>query len=200
MYINLREDVITCLKTFIGQELPEGCFRSGRIEYNQHHNNDMFFNVGFLEEDIQQEIKMNFNKERYEAFKERGLEKYSNVRDYKEWMNKEIEEYKKRVNENVSYKISISQYYWISETKIIATGLKFFSIKHLSSLLANIYFYTDEFGEPNFEDTKNIEWDIDDNSRLIIILPKKTKNGQYFSVLFGEKIFFERTEIWKTNL
>jgi len=191
MIIDLREDVISCLKTFIGEDLPEQCFRSGRIEYCHPLNNDIFFNVLFTKEDIQFEIELNFNKERYE-----NIKKYSDIKDYEEWKNNEIENYKKRINEDISRDVLISQYYWTPQKKVIATGLKFFSKDSLDSLLANILFFTDEFGEPNFEDTKTIEWNVDNDFRLIIILPKR----QYFSVLYGEKIFFDKTEVWKTNL
>jgi len=184
MYTLLRNDIIEEINKSLGKELPKDCVRDGRIEYTSWIESEEYIKFE-LEED---EINIKF-KEDFELAK-----KYSNFTD-------SYENYLERKKIEKLYSIRIKQHYWIKDKYIIASGLKFYSEEYLPVLLRHMFYITDKLGEPSFEDTKTIEWNLINGLKTIIVLPPKNlKNRYYFLIISGKKEFFDKTDVWKTNI
>jgi hypothetical protein len=171
MQTYLRPDIIDILKGFLGDRIPDGCFRSGRIEYELSLKRETLVEYRIFAQELAE-----WN-EKFPLLAKEG----KSPKDY--------------------FRINILQKFWINEKEIIASGFYISSDSQTETLLAQVFFITDEFGEPSSENTKFIEWDIDNELKIVLVLPKKiSKEETCFSLLCGKKNFFEKTDIWKTNL
>jgi len=171
MLVRLRMDIIDILKSILGDSIPKNCFRSGRIEYETLIESELILNIEIDEQDIAK-----FRKE-YPILYHKG----KTPKDY--------------------VKIEVLQRFWVENEIVVATGLSFCSDSRIESLLAQVFFITDEFGAPIFEDTKLLEWELSNELKIILILPKKiNKDEKRFNIICGKKDFFEKTDVWKTNL
>ena len=113
----------------------------------------------------------------------------------------EIKEQEIETEEWILSEININQNYWIKNGIIEASGFCISSDRHISLLLEQMFYITDIFGEPSFEDTKTIEWNFENGQKIIIVLPKKvTKVRSNFHIISGKIDFLNKTEVWKTNL
>jgi len=171
MLVRLRNDIIDILKKFLGDSIPKDCFRSGRIEYETIVESELILNIEIDDQDI-------------EIFKKECPTLYRQGKSPKDYV-----------------KIEVLQRFWIENEIVVATGISFSSDSKIESILAQLFFITDEFGTPFFEDTKLLEWELSNELKIILILPKKiNKDEKRLNIICGKKQFFDKTDVWKTNL
>jgi len=172
MFVHLKKEVIDILKSIIGDRIPKNSLRSGRIEYKTVVEPELILNIELNDQEIA-------------SFKKECPLLYQQGKSYKDFV-----------------KIEVLQRFWIENKIVVATDFSFFSSDLIiESILAQLFFITDKFGTPIFEDTKLLEWELSNELKLILILPKKiNKDDKCLNVICGEKYFFDKTDVWKTNL
>jgi len=193
MYIILREDIFDFLGKSLGKPLAENSIRIGRIEYGQSINTEYIIKIESEKDEI--EFKMNRDYELRKTYDK-------NIGTYDEYKNKHLEEHLLIEKKETLRQIYIYQHYWINDDEIVvASGLKISSDSYCNMLLGQTFYITDKFKDPSFEDTKSIEWNLINGFKSIIILPKKiSKGARHYSIIYGKKDFFDKTEVWKTNI
>ena len=216
MNIILHKDIIELLNNSIGNSLPNNCTRIGRIEYNKYLESESFLfeetvncdNIGKIEykqdskNDCLLKIELDKNFFNYDDFK-------CSFQDGGSIMinNKRIDSFEKYLFDELELmerKTSISQRFWIKNNKIVASAFCIYSDYWiLNDILEKLFYITDNFNEPNYEDTKTIEWNLLNKIKTIIVLPKKyvlVKNSYRFTIISGEMDFMGKNDVWKTNL
>jgi hypothetical protein len=206
MHIHLRKEVFELLKDDIGKTIKYDDFdRIGRNEYSQILDNSYLFKILFNDEHEIKQVAEKMIKDDYNG-------------EYQEFQNSIQEFIDKKINEIKDYSYfksfnsinskglyfkntEIKQHLWIKENKIIASGFSISSFVFIPRIIEQLFYITDKFGEPSFEDTKTIEWKFDNDLKTIIILPKKiTKDEKNIVIIVGKYEYLENTDIWKTNI
>ena len=200
MYIILREDIIKLLDKSIGTALTEDYFRTGRIEYKTRLDTNDFLRIKFSKEEEIDYIESHLSIDNYESLKKVSK---NTPNTYEEYKKQRFNDHMKWEKSQIIFNNNISQIFWVKDNIIIASGYSFSSShEYIATILAQIFYLTDEIGEPSFEDTKTIEWNLINGLKKIIVLPKKISKDwkKTFFIISGKKDFFDKTDIWKTNL
>jgi len=182
MYFELKIRLISFLQQALSRPIPNNFFRYGRIQYIKYLAYKDVISIELNEQEQERELS---NKK----YSEEDGEHYEEYSCFDFWIN-------------------IRHSLWASNVNSIdASGLYFEAdINIIYSILSQIYFMTDILGEPSFEDTKKIEWDLDPikNKKVIILLPSKINKNQRretgsFSILVGTNDFFDNYDVWKNG-
>ena len=190
MYIKLRGDIIDLLWKEIEKPFQHDITRTGRIQYTKDLNKNIFINCEFDDDEIE-DIKI--RKLAFEIEISEYKKKHNNTNDIPSHLV-----YEEPIP---NIKLYVRQSFWVKDKYVCASGYRFEAEEEdLNVLLRQIYYMTDSFGEPKFEDTKKIEWDLLNKKKIIILLPKKTIREYYsFSILSGQTDFFDTSEVWKNG-